>query len=128
MYYICIFIIFSVVGWAIDTTYRSIAKRTYVSGRKYPFSPIYGVGAVVLSIFYTYTQYTPIISVLIAGVLMVVVELAGGLFSEHVLGRRLWDYSKNRFNFMGHIDLLHSFFWLLLAGLYYWLGGFFPLY
>ena len=128
MNYVLIFLVFSVVGWVIDTTYRSIAKGLYSPIRNYPFSPVYGVGAVVLSIFYTHTPYSYLTSICVATVLMVLVELLGGIFSEKVLKKRLWNYSQNRFNFMGHIDLLHSFFWLMLAGLYYWLGGFFPLY
>jgi len=126
--YLLIFFVFSVVGWVIDTTYRSVAKARYAPGNRYPFSPVYGVGALVLSFFYASTPLSVYGSILTAGILMVFVEFAAGLASELVLGRRLWDYSKNPLNFMGHVDLLHACFWLLLAALYYWLGGFFPLY
>jgi uncharacterized protein len=42
-------------------------------------------------------------------------ELAAALMAEKFFQARLWDYSKERFQFRGHICLKFSFYWVLLA-------------
>ena len=117
-YYLLTFIIFGFLGWGVDTAYRSICNGKYDPGTyiKY-FSPMYGFGAVVLYILYTHMESSLIMQLLVAMVLLTLLELVGGIFCERVLKKRVWDYSNNRLNFKGHIDALHSFYWLVLAAI-----------
>lgn len=116
--YFILFIAFAVIGWAMDSAYRSIEERRWTSGTLVPFfSPIYGFGGLTLVMIFKYLQINFFVQVIVAAIALIVVELLGGLFCAHVLKRRLWDYSDSRYNFQGHIDLLHSFYWLVLSAL-----------
>ncbi|HLC87401.1 MAG TPA: hypothetical protein VJH65_03960 [Candidatus Nanoarchaeia archaeon] len=47
--YIIAFLIFGVVGWAIDSSYRSIFMGRFVSGTHFKFfSVIYAIGSIIL--------------------------------------------------------------------------------
>jgi uncharacterized membrane protein len=114
--YLLIFIVFGFIGWVIDTSYRSITLRKYYSGTLIPlFSPIYGFGALVLVLLFTYLQAHIIVQIIAAGLLLTILELLGGIYCVKILRRKLWDYSKNKWNYKGYIDALHSFYWLILA-------------
>lgn len=122
------FILFSFVGWIIDSGYRSIIEKRWINAGYFPgpFCPIYGVGGVVLVFIFKLMVGMPVYMQLIIGsIAMILVEYIGGIFSEKVLNVRLWDYSKTTFNIGGHIDLLHSFYWVLLVIKFYWVT--FPL-
>ena len=47
------FIIYSVLGWIIESIYRSICERKVINTGflKGPFCPIYGIGAVIMILF-----------------------------------------------------------------------------
>ena len=127
-HYVVIFLVFSFFGWIIDTTYRSVAEGLYFPGTRHFFDPVYGLGALVLTLFFSYADFFVPFQILVAGLLLTLVELFAGIFIHKVLGYRLWDYYNNQWNFMGHIDLLHSSYWVLLALVYFMLGKVVPLY
>ena len=47
------FIIYSVLGWIMESIYRSICERKVINTGflKGPFCPIYGIGAVIMILF-----------------------------------------------------------------------------
>ena len=47
------FIIYSVLGWIIESIYRSICERKIINTGflKGPFCPIYGIGAIIMILF-----------------------------------------------------------------------------
>ena len=53
------------------------------------------------------------------GVAMTVIEYIAGLIFIKGLRIRLWDYSKQWGNIQGIICPLYSFFWLIVAAIYY---------
>ncbi|MBI4144618.1 putative ABC transporter permease [Candidatus Woesearchaeota archaeon] len=113
--YLVFFIVFSFVGWVIDTGYRSAVDRRYAPGSIFPFfAPIYGFGGIILVILFN-TSLNPAIHVLIGGIAATTVELVGGMFCVKFLRRRLWDYSKNRWQYRGHIDALHTVCWFIVT-------------
>ncbi len=118
------FFAFSLIGWVIDSAYRSFTDGKLVWAgyfRLLPICPIYGVGGLVLLYFLKYSGAIPtFLQILIGAVLMVLVEYAGGIFSERVLNVRLWDYSLRRWHIGGHIDGLHSLYWLVLVIFFYY--------
>lgn len=119
--YVIEFLLFSFVGWVIDSGYRSFVDRKWINVGYFrgPLCPIYGLGGVVLVfIFNSFSFLSPLILWLVAAMGMVIVEFIGGVFSEKVLKIKLWDYSDAKWHFAGHIDLLHSLYWLLLAILF----------
>jgi len=116
------FLFFSFIGWILDSAYRSIEERNWINAGyfKGPFCPIYGVGGVILIYLFKNMAWMPLaLQLLIASMAMITVEYAGGVFSERILKVKLWDYSSSRFHIGGYIDLLHSFFWMLLSIMFY---------
>lgn len=119
--YILEFLIFSFIGWFIDSAYRSIYDKKLVSAGylRGPICPIYGFGGLVLVFVLKYLNFLSLVPLLLlASLAMILVEYIGGIFSEKALKVRLWDYSKTTFHLGGHIDLLHSFYWLVLVILF----------
>ena len=47
------FIIYSVLGWIMESIYRSICERKIINTGflKGPFCPIYGIGAIIMILF-----------------------------------------------------------------------------
>ena len=114
--YIILFIVFSVIGWVIDSAYRSIVDKKWSSGYLVPlFAPIYGFGGLSLVLIFKYVQVHPMIQILLGTIALVIIEFIGGILNLYLLKRRLWDYRKNRYNILGHVDLKHSFYWLILS-------------
>lgn len=106
--YIYIFFIFSVIGWLIEVTLKSIqfkkfTNRGFLVG---PYCPIYGLGAflIVLTNNYlgTYDRSLALIflsSVFICGL----VEYLVSYFLEKIYHARWWDYSSRPMNLNGRI-------------------------
>ncbi|MFH0870309.1 MAG: putative ABC transporter permease [archaeon] len=116
--YFVLFIAFSIIGGIIDAIYCSIEKRKLTHGTVIPlFSPMYGIGGIILILIFRHLQANFAIQIIVATFVLTMIELLGGLFCVHILKKRVWDYSRSRWNFQGHIDLLHSFYWLMLSAL-----------
>jgi len=116
--YTILFLIFGFLGWGIDTGYRYLGHGEYQPATIIPFfASLYGIGGVITIGLYKFTNIKVIWQVLLGGIVITLTELFGGLFCTYVLGLQLWDYSQNRFNFLGQIDLLHAFYWFVLAAI-----------
>ena len=123
------FSFFSSVGWVLEVLYRSLANRRFVNPGllKGPYLILYGACALALiGIIPVIQEYSFWVKVLVYFVATTGIELVGALMAEKFFQARLWDYSKEHFQFRGHICLKFSFYWVLLAfGFEYLL---FPLY
>lgn len=114
----------SIIGSLIDTVYRSMidghwSYQSYFGqllGLPVPFMPVYGLGLVLLYLLITYLRERPLlIRIFIYAVCFTMLEFIGGAFTQATLGMRLWDYSNNPLNFQGHVDILHTLYWILLG-------------
>ena len=114
------FIIYSFLGWCIESTYKSICEKKLVnSGFLYgPFCPIYGYGAIIMYLFLEDVSSKPFITFCLGFVVLSIWEYAVGIFLEKVFHRKYWDYSNNKFNLQGRVCLLNSVFWGLLGVLF----------
>ena len=75
-------------------------------------------GICLLSIYVVNTVFTDInilLRALISAVIITAVELTVGVIVNIKLGWNVWDYSAVKFNFLGQISLVYSFFWYLLS-------------
>lgn len=111
-------IAYGVIGWAIDTAYRSFLAGQYESGTIIPFfSIIYVVGAfLIIEINEHLLHNQPLwIKFLGFAFFATMVEYIGGLIALQYLNERLWDYSDARLNIGGFIDPFHSIAWGLLS-------------
>jgi uncharacterized membrane protein len=109
------FIIFSLIGWVIDTGYRGLVSGKFKPATIIPyFATLYGIGGVGAVVIFE-QNYTFLVHVVLASLFFILIEFFGGIFILKIFKKKLWDYSENFLNLKGHIDLLHSFYWVVLA-------------
>ncbi len=115
MVFVIVFLLSGILGWAFDTTYRSMLVGRYAPGTYIPFfATCFGVAGTM--IFFIFTHVPSLYAQIILGTLVaILVEFISGVFCITVYKRRLWDYSGRFLNVFGHIDFLHSFYWFTLV-------------
>lgn len=116
---ILVFIIGSFVGVVVETLW-CLLRRGYYESRNGllwgPFSPLYGLGAVALSIaLYRWRNRGSWLSFLGGFVIGSVVEYVCSWWQEWAFGSTSWDYSAMPFNINGRVCLLYSVFWGFLG-------------
>lgn len=124
--YIFLFVVFSVIGWTIESTYRSIGEKKIVNTGflNGPLCPIYGTGCLVFHIFLVpIADKLPLEKsvwlVLLLGVVLAdTVEYITSVLMEKLFHARWWDYSNNFLNINGRICFKHSCYWAVFAFLY----------
>lgn len=112
------FIIYSVIGYIIETLYGIITKGVWESRQSFlygPFCGIYGLGAVIMIIF-LHKYQKKYIALFIGGFIVgSITEYIVSLFGEMVLGVKWWDYSGMPLNLNGRICVYFSIFWGFLG-------------
>ncbi len=58
---------------------------------------------------------SPLVKALIGSFFITLIELIFGIIFNIILKKKVWDYSKMPFNFLGQICLLYSIFWGVLS-------------
>ena len=112
------FIIYSVVGYIIETVYGMITKGVWESRQSFlygPFCGIYGLGAVVMII--CLHKFPRKFNMLFIGGFVVgsIVEYVVSFVGEMLLGVKWWDYSNMPLNINGRICVYFSVFWGFLG-------------
>ena len=104
------FVIFSFCGWLINgirTLFEE--KRFYNKGfLASPFCPSYGVGAVICYVALNHFQYNKFILFFGSCVILSLVVILIGFFTEKVLGFKPWDFSKMKLNIGSYITLPYT--------------------
>lgn len=112
------FIIYSILGYIIETIFGIITMGVLESRKSFlygPFLGIYGVGAVFIILFAKYfnkNNFTLFIGGYIIGSLT---EYILSFLIETILETRWWDYSGKILNINGRVCLLYSVFWGILT-------------
>lgn len=126
--YLFIFCLFSVVGWILELSFRSISTKKFVNPGFMSgcVLPIYGFGAVILNIICTLSlelkfNYKILLIFLLSTIILSLLEFISGYVLLKFFHLRLWDYSDIKFNIKGFICLRFSFVWGLLSLIYYYL-------
>lgn len=111
------FYTYCLFGWCFESTYVSLKNRKpvnrgFLNG---PFIPIYGFGAI--SVLFTALPFreNPIWVYIVGALTATVLEYVTGVVMEAVFKVRYWDYSKQKFNFQGHICLSSTIAWGFLS-------------
>lgn len=114
------FIIYSVIGYLIETTFAFLMYGVIESRQSFmygPFCAIYGIGSVAMIVglrFFNKNNYTLFLGGYIIGS---VLEYLISWLGELIIGTRWWDYSSKFLNIHGRICVTYSIFWGVL-GLY----------
>lgn len=112
------FVIYSVVGYIIETIFGIITKGVWESRQIFlygPFCAIYGLGASIMIMFLH--KYSKNYTRLFIGGFIVgsIVEYLVSWIGELLLGVKWWDYSDMPLNINGRICVYFSIFWGFLA-------------
>ena len=112
------FIIYSILGYLIETLFGLVTKGVIESRQSFlygPFCAIYGLGAVIMIGLLQYFNKNNF-SLFFGGFLIgSVVEYLVSLFGEMMLHVKWWDYSNMPLNINGRICIYFSIFWGILA-------------
>lgn len=119
IYSICAyFLLYSVMGYFVETLFALITKGTWESRQSFlygPFCGIYGLGAVFMILFLHYFNKS-IPKLFVGGAVVgTIVEYFVSLFAEVVLHVKWWDYTGMLFSINGRVCLLFTIFWGILA-------------
>lgn len=128
--YVLMFFIYSMVGWTVESTYRSLGetfrarkttkeKKIINSGFLYgPMCPIYGTGALVFEILLTPFKGHWWAVLLLGMVFADIVEYVTSVLMERLFHARWWDYSNEFMNLNGRICLKHTIYWAVFSFIY----------
>lgn len=113
------FLIYSFLGWCISVAACAVKKHAFVNPGflNLPVSPIYGIGAVLSTVFLSELIHRPLFFILGSCVLSGILIIATGAVLERMLHRRWWDFSDHKFHFHGYVSLPL----LLVLGVAAWL-------
>lgn len=123
-----VFFISSILGAMIEMVFCRMTGGIWMNRSSLlygPFSVVWGIGAVILTVVLQRLAGKPDRHVFLAGCLVGgVYEYLCSVFTEYVFGTVFWDYSHMPLNLGGRINLLYCIFWGLLAVL--WLRVLYP--
>ena len=112
------FIIYSVIGYIIETVFGMVTKGVIESRQSFlygPFCAIYGLGAVVMILslkYFNKNHNTLFVGGFIVGS---IVEYIVSWYGDVFLNVKWWDYSNMPLNVNGRICVFFSLFWGFLA-------------
>lgn len=111
------FILYSFLGWVMETCYCSIMERRLVArGFLYgPICPIYGGGVTLMILFFTPLKKNLLLFYMVAVVVMTSWEYFVGWVLEVTTHVKYWDYSQYRFNLKGRVCLWVALTWGILS-------------
>ena len=116
---IWVLFISSLIGDIVETIYVLIVghelmrRSSFVLG---PFSLVWGLGAVILTLALSKVKRQNNLSIFISGFFFGgVFEYLCSVFTEVFFGMKFWDYSHMPFNIDGRTNLLFMFFWGIVA-------------
>lgn len=120
--YFLIFLIYSILGWILEVIrcymkYKKFIYRGFLLG---PYCPIYGIGALLVLLFYSRYAGNVFVVYMFSFIDAGILEFYTSYFMEKIFHARWWDYSDRKFNVDGRICLenLVGFGFLSLLILY----------
>ncbi len=111
------FCFYACAGWCMETVYCSTLEKRFVP-RGFlhgPLCPIYGVGVLLMILFFEPLKGNLIVFYLVSTVVMSAWEYFVGWFLEVTTHMKYWDYSMYRFNLKGRICLWVCLVWGVLS-------------
>lgn len=120
MFYINCFLLYSILGYLLETLAAFITKSNFKSGILFgPWTPVYGMGAVLIILISRYFfvnlhmprwKETIIVFIVITFVLTLI-EWIGGIGIEFLFKKVFWDYSSDSTSIGHYISLRMSLIW-----------------
>ena len=105
--YILLFFLYSFLGWCLEVLCKLVSEKKFVN-RGFligPYCPIYGYGAILMSVLLQKYLDDPFTLFIMIVLICSVLEYFTSFFLEKIFHTRWWDYTKYRFNINGRICL-----------------------
>jgi len=105
--YFLLFLIYAFTGWIMEILVtlkdtKKLVNRGFLLG---PYCPIYGCGAILITLLLNKFIEKPILLFFMAILICGTLEYLTSLFMEKIFHFRWWDYSNKKFNLNGRICL-----------------------
>lgn len=109
------FFIYAFIGWLFEEILFIIlyGKLEYRGFLYLPILPIYGFGAVFVSLIYPDKNYNILSVAVVGGLLCSFLEYVTSFVIDKTLHISLWDYSALRYNLNGRVSALSSIFFAI---------------
>lgn len=120
MYYLNTFLLYSILGFLLETVRSFLVNSKFTSGILYgPWTPIYGIGIVIVILISNYLfahlhlsrWVETFITFAIITLILTLLEWIGGILIEKIFHTVFWDYSKEAFSIGKYISLSKSLMW-----------------
>lgn len=115
MYYLKYFFIIAILGHFIESFFYSNGDSGILLGY---WTPIYGMGSIIILIIYKYVQKLKINKVfkilllfILCALILSIIEVLGGYLIKIIFDKELWNYSNHKFNIGKYTSLEMSFIW-----------------
>ena len=127
MYYTKIFLLYSLLGFIMESTLFKVKVVNKHSGIFYgPKTAVYGVGIISIELlnkyFFKKIKCHKIIKILIEFITLTIIlsliEYLGGNILNYLFNIDMWDYSNIKPNFGKYICLQNSIIWGILGTIY----------
>lgn len=107
-YYVLLFFSIAFLGWIWEVLLYFFTEHALINRGVYggPYLPIYGVGGLLLCLFFGSMKNKPVRVFLLSALFCSVLEYLTSYFLEKRFGIRWWDYSGHFLNISGRICLL----------------------
>ena len=107
------FLIYSILGWVVESIYMSICNRKltnrgFVRG---PICPIYGVGALTVYFLLRPVDHNLYLLYLMGCIIPTLLEYGTALLMLKIFGEVWWDYSQKPSNYKGILCLESTVAW-----------------
>ena len=105
--YFILFMIYSCAGWIVETLWVAICDKKFTD-RGFligPYCPIYGFGAILITVFLRKLAYNSVLLFIATTVICGILEYLTSYLMEKIFKARWWDYSKKFFNIDGRVCL-----------------------
>ena len=111
------FLIYSVLGWVMESIFRSIAEKKIINTGflRGPICPIYGFGAIIMITLLSGLSNNIVLLFIVSVVILTFWEYIVGVLLEKIFHTKYWDYSDHKINFQGRICLSNSIYWGILG-------------
>lgn len=105
-----IFILYSILGWLLEVIIVSSKKRK-ITARGFligPWCPIYGFGALFITLLLKKYYDDPIVLFIMSFLMGTILEYITSYLMEKLFHARWWDYSDHKFHINGRVSLTTS--------------------
>lgn len=119
MYYINLFFVYSILGFIFENTLVRLIASNYESGILFgPWTPVYGIGVLVIVIIYKWLKrhinrewVRSLLLFFLSAVTLSILEFIGGELIENIFGKIFWNYEHFKYNIGKYVSLETAAIW-----------------